>query len=128
MMHKRILFFSVFLLVTLCGNRSFGQTHEEKEDQAIELLRALPEIKRLQAEIDSFSRHEKGASFIVEANEERPSLFHVTVGYNGTERYETRYLFEVDIDSRKIGIMDVVEGDTISLEEWRRRKRERAME
>lgn len=125
---KRIICFAFFLPVALFGHKALAQTHEAKEDQAIELLRALPEVKSLQAEIDSFSHHKKGASFIVEPDEEVPSLFHVTVGYNGKDRYETRYLFEVDIKTRKIGIMDVVEGDTISVEEWRDRKRERGME
>ncbi|MGZ3862310.1 MAG: hypothetical protein ACXVPN_03670 [Bacteroidia bacterium] len=90
------------------------------EDKIIDAVLALPEVEAASARIDSFSNHQHGIATMMDPPEEGKTDYSVRVGYNGDERFEVYYFFEVNPVTLQVKIMDV---DTfIPVEEWRNKK------
>ena len=74
--------------------------------------------------IDSLSNHTKGiALMIVERPNDGLPYFSVKVGYDGDTRFETYYLFYVDPKTLAVKIEDILSGEVLTLDEWRKQKK-----
>ncbi|MGZ3866877.1 MAG: hypothetical protein ACXVC6_14145 [Bacteroidia bacterium] len=87
------------------------------ENKILDAVLALPEVETANAHIDSFSNHQHGIASMMDPPEEGQTDYSVRVGYNGDERFEVYYFFEVNPVTFQIKIMDV---DTfIPIEQYR---------
>ena len=59
---------------------------------------------------------------IVERPADGVPYFSVKVGYDGDTRFETYYLFYVDAKTLEVKVEDIVSGEVLSLDEWRKQK------
>ncbi|MBK6826414.1 MAG: hypothetical protein IPG86_05925 [Chitinophagaceae bacterium] len=94
-----------------------GPVNEEpmpvaKETAVTDTLLTIPFIIKSNNYIDSFSNHRHGIAFITDTTDR---TYLVKAGYNGDDRFETYYDFEIDKNSGEIKVMDPVEGDYIPL-------------
>lgn len=88
------------------------------EDAALDLIADLSEYKETENSIKEATANKSGASMLLEEENNR---FVIKLGYNCDVRFETYYHFYVDKSSKKISVLDVIEGDEISLEEYRKK-------
>lgn len=88
-----------------------------KEVSVTDTLLTIPFIIRSNNYIDSFSNHRHGIAFITDSTEQ---AYQVKAGYNGDDRFETYYDFEIDKKTREIKVMDPVEGDYVPLKDYLR--------
>ncbi|MEP6803045.1 MAG: SH3 domain-containing protein [Flavobacterium sp.] len=103
--------------------------HKEKfncnnKDAAIKIISELAEVKIDQKYIDSLTQHKKGVSYMVD-NEiiNGQDCFRIKTGYNGKFHLETYNIFYVNkLDCKKIYINDIMAGDIITLQQWRKKK------
>jgi len=135
----RILFIAAILLAMACNNKKQDQpasetdttasvtipvnesnTVEAKEAALTDTLLSLPFIIRSNQYIDSFSNHRHGIAFITDTTDR---AYLVKAGYNGDDRFETYYDFEIDRKTGEIKIMDLVEGDYIPLKDYLKNNR-----
>jgi hypothetical protein len=128
----RILLLSILLITMACNNKKQDSQEAEistdtsavtvpvneelmplaKEAALTDTLLTLPFIIKSNHYIDSFSNHRHGIAFITDSTDR---TYLVKAGYNGEDRFETYYDFEIDKNSREIKVMDPVEGDYIPL-------------
>lgn len=133
---KNLIIVLILILVEGCsGNKSGGEAQDSEasqtpklviqkdttnvslENKILDAVLALPEVEAANAHIDSFSNHQHGIASMMDPPEEGQTDYNVRVGYNGDERFEVYYFFEVNPNTLQIKIMDV---DTfIPVEEWR---------
>lgn len=128
----KILLFSILLITMACNNKK--QDSQEaatttdttavtvplnevpmpvtKEAALTDTLLTIPFIIKSNNYIDSFSNHRHGIAFITDTTDQ---TYLVKAGYNGEDRFETYYDFEIDKNSGEIKVMDPVEGDYIPL-------------
>lgn len=95
-----------------------------EQDSVLSLVLEIPEIQILAKYLYKQTKGKHGASSIIFSPDEDSDLYTVSVGLNGEERFETMYLFNVNKKTCKITVEDTVEGQTLSLEEWQKRKKE----
>jgi len=93
-------------------------------ESAVRALTKLEEIKAQEKVLNSLFGKDTHISYMVDSTSfNNKDVYAVTAGYNNEERYETYYHFYVDkSDCKQILIMDVVDGDYLSPEEWRARR------
>lgn len=140
----RYLFPAIFSFCTACGNSS-GTTGNNStttdttvatqaavapssaddtiictEEQALEAIRKLPEIVKQQQYLDSLTNHTKGVAYMTNSKTiDGRDFYEIAAGYNGELRWENYYIFYVDKqDCSNISVIDPVEGNIISIEEW----------
>lgn len=128
---KGFLFFLIAIIISACNNSGKKTAEEDKEkvpaavtipgnisavkDPVTDTLMKLPFIIKSNNYIDSFSKHQHGIAFTSDTAE---GVISVKAGYNGPERFETYYNFNIDIKTKEISIFDPAEGDYISLEQF----------
>jgi len=84
-------------------------------------LMKLPFVRKSDRYIDSFSNHTQGISFLPDtANGE----ISVMAGYNGPERFETYYNFNINPVTFGIRILDPLSGEFISIEDYIKNNKE----
>ena len=98
---------------------------DEKQVKIIDMLKKLPECRRTDKYLDSLTGHQQSLAFMIFNPEKGEKDYYVKAGFSGKERFETYYNFYVDSATMAIRIDDVVNGDLISMEEWRRREKAR---
>lgn len=75
--------------------------------------------------IDLLTNHKHGLSVTTEKpSKDRPD-YYIRAGYNGAERFETYFHFYVNPQTLEIRIMDLVTGDIVPIEIWRKRELKR---
>jgi len=82
------------------------------ESKITKTLLQLPFVKKSNAYIDSISSHEHGIAFMLDSV--APNRVDVTAGYNGKERFETYYLFQVNPKTMDVKIDDPVTGKLLT--------------
>jgi hypothetical protein len=82
---------------------------------------SLKEVKGKNRFIDSISNHKKSIAIIVEKPNNQEPNYHIQVGYNGNENFETYFHFYLDTLTKQISIEDFASGKRILLDEWRNR-------
>jgi hypothetical protein len=92
------------------------------ENYVVDTIFSLKEVQEKSKYLDSLTNHSKGVTVIVNRSDENGGVYEIRVGYNGEERFETYYNFYFDSVSKQISIMDVVSGDKISLDNFRKDK------
>lgn len=92
------------------------------ENRILNKIAALPEFKTSNRYIDSLTGHAHGLSSMIFKPTDGFRNYYVQVGYDNKERFETYYTFYVDSVTMNIRLTDVLEGDVVSLEEWRKRE------
>ena len=91
------------------------------EDKIIKRISRIPEVQQRSEYIDSLTDHKHGLSYMVDKLEGDNPEYYVQVGYSGEIRFETYYYFYVDTTDWSVRIEDIIEGDVVSLKEWRKR-------
>lgn len=96
------------------------------EEQAVDVLSKLPEVKTRDRFIDSLTSHKHGISMINYDQGQTPSLayYEINVGYSSDIRFENYYTFRVSKKDCSIMVEDI-EDSWISLQEWRKREQEK---
>ena len=91
-------------------------------EAVVRKLNELEEIKEQKAVLDSLFADKPNISFMVDsADVNGKQVYTVTAGFNGELRYEPYYHFYVNkATCGDIEVMDVVSGDYLTLEEWRK--------
>ncbi len=107
------------------GEYYVDTTYSEKETKIMDKISALTEVKKSNAYIDSFSQHTHGIALMIFKPEKGSKDYYVQAGYSGPERFETYYNFYVDSSTLAIRVDDAIEGDIVSLTEWRKREAKR---
>ena len=85
------------------------------ENRITDTLMKLSFVKKSNSYIDSFSNHVHGMSFILDTSGNKVS---VMAGYDGAERFETYYNFEIDPSTMEIMIMDMESGKMIPVKQY----------
>ena len=91
-----------------------------EEKDIIDTLIEISFVKEANRQIDSITHHKHGISFIIDTAENE---YNIQAGYNGIERFETRYIFSVDKKTRAIKVEDVISGDMMPVAEFEKLKR-----
>jgi len=93
-------------------------------DSMITKLLELPEVRKANSYIDSFTHHVHGVSAILMS---KPNMnlkhYWIAVGYNGSLRFETYYNFYVWPRTMIIKYLDIKSGKPLTLTEWRRKRK-----
>ena len=101
-------------------NLSNGSASDSIKDVILNKIENLPEVKRANHFIDSFSNHKHGISFrITDSPDLAKNFYSVQAGYNGEFRYENYFTFYVDPQDLTVKYYDVLSDSLISLAEWR---------
>ncbi|MFC3157461.1 hypothetical protein SAMN05443633_10839 [Chryseobacterium arachidis] len=91
-------------------------------DNALQTIIKLPEVQKESAFVDSISAGKKALSFMLDSLDMGSKPFYmVKTGFNGEMRWETYTTFYIDKNNCKtIFVDEVVSGDILSLEDWRK--------
>lgn len=92
------------------------------EDSVLTMLLELPEVKALAKRIEAKTDGNRGVSSMVDYDE-ATSKYNITMGFNGEERFETSFIFEVDKNTCEVKVSDAITGDLLPLEEWQERNK-----
>lgn len=108
---------------TVYENTGIDTTNLPTDEKVFDRIMQIAEVQESNRQIDSLSNHTKGIALIIV---ERPSgglpYFSVKVGYDGDTRFETYYLFYVEPKTLDVKIEDILSGEVLTLDEWRKRK------
>lgn len=94
------------------------------EKDAIMIISRLSEVKKDQKYIDSLSKHKKGVSYMIE-NEKinGKDCYRIKEGYSDEFHWDTYTIFYINKnDCSKIYVDDVLSGDMITLQQWRKQQ------
>ena len=91
------------------------------EDKIMNAVMDLPEVKAVNAHIDSVTNHKSGVASMMDPPEQGETDYSVRVGYNGDDRFEVYYFFEINPVTLKVKIMDV--DSFIPIEDWRKQNK-----
>jgi hypothetical protein len=95
-------------------------------DSIVTKLLQLPEVRKANNYIDSFTHHMHGVSaFVVSKPNENLKYYCIAVGYNGDLRFETYYNFYVWPRTMMIKYLDTDSGKLLTLAEWRKKRKSR---
>ena len=120
-MCEAVLFGLLLFMTTAGRGQTAHKVADSVEDKVCDRLMQLPEVKKMQRDIDSATHHKHGVAMLTE---ERPAKGHpyytIAVGFDGPDRfvaYDTFYVWPdkmvVKVDSREYGKM-------LSLKQWRK--------
>lgn len=86
----------------------------------------LDEMKAQAKFLDSLTKGKSGIAFLVDSTKVNNVWnYSLSAGYNGPDRFETYHIFHASGDQcNSLKIDEPVSGETLSIEEWRKRKNE----
>ena len=84
-------------------------------------LMKLSFIQKTNIYIDSLTGHRQGISFMPDTVD---NTISVMAGYNGPERFETYYHFTIDPKTFDIKILDEMNGEFVSIDEYLKNHRD----
>ncbi len=132
---KKLLLFLILSLFLLAGcndsstnnNVSVKDSNmtETVEDKAMKVVTELPEYYDAAVHVKAMTNGEQSLSSIIEAPNADHSEYFIQVGYNQETWFETYYFFCVNPETFEVFIEDVIEGDVVSIETWRKRESNR---
>ena len=88
------------------------------ENKITDALMKLAFVTKNNRYIDSFSNHQHGIAFMMDAPQENETDISVQAGYNGGERFETYYRFFVNPKTMEVKIYDPVEDKKLTIKEY----------
>lgn len=93
-------------------------------DKVERIIRQLPEVIAADTRIRVLTNNMHGISLITDTDTIEDNLyFTFQLGYNGKERFESYFFFYVNrIDYSDIRVLDVINGDIIPIDDWRKRQ------
>lgn len=94
--------------------------HVSRKGDILDTLNALPFVQEANRNIDSVTGHKSSIAYIIDTT---AGKYNITAGYNGEERFETYFLFSVDINTRAIKVEDVISGELLTPEAFEKRRR-----
>ncbi|GAA4186870.1 MULTISPECIES: hypothetical protein [Sphingobacterium] len=94
-------------------------------EEAMKLILALKEVEESKRNLDSLTDHKANISFMIDSLKQGGrELYSLTAGYNSEERFEPYYHFYLNkSDCKNIQILDIVSGEYLPLEAWRKQNR-----
>ncbi|MEO6539333.1 MAG: hypothetical protein ABIN74_00025 [Ferruginibacter sp.] len=95
---------------------AFADTALENKITAV--LLQLPFVIKSNRYIDSFSNHKHGIAFMLDNPGPNETDISVQAGYNGDQRFETYYRFDVDPKTLEIKVYDPVTDKKLTVEEY----------
>ena len=109
---------------TVYENKGIDTSNLPTDEKIFDQIMQIAEVQESNRQIDSLSNHTKGiALMIVERPNDGLPYFSVKVGYDGDTRFETYYLFYVDPKTLAVKIEDILSGEVLTLDEWRKQKK-----
>ena len=133
-MKKLLLFLIISLfLFAGCNDSSTNNNVSDKdsnmtetvEDKVMKAVTDLPEYNDAAVHVKAMTNGEQSLSSIIEAPNADHREYFIQVGYNQETWFETYYFFYVNPETFEIFIEDVIEGDVVSIETWRKRENNR---
>lgn len=106
-------------------NDNENYTSESVEDKAMKAITDLPEYYEAAVHVKAMTNGEQSLSSIIEAPNEEFSDYYIQVGYNQERWFEALYHFYVNPESFQVSIEDIIAGDIVSIETWRKREENR---
>jgi hypothetical protein len=88
------------------------------ENKITAALMKLPFVIKSDHYIDSFSNHKHGIAFMRENPGAGQTDIPVQAGYNGDQRFETYYRFEVNPQTLEIKVIDPVTDKKLTVKEY----------
>ncbi|WP_343681451.1 hypothetical protein [Chryseobacterium arthrosphaerae] len=84
----------------------------------------LDEMKAQAKFLDSLTKGKGGIAFLTDSTKVKDGWeYSISAGYNGPDRFETYYIFYASSkDCNMLKIAEPVSGETLTIEEWRKRK------
>lgn len=133
---KSILLITTFILIILsCSLKdkeintskrslTFQKTNYLSDNEIIELIGNLKEVKFEIQRIKKNSNQEREGLIMIWRNAEikKDSCCWVKVGEDNVDAFATHFNFFVNVVNKEIKYLDVISGDKISLDEWRKIK------
>lgn len=86
----------------------------------------LDEMKAQAKFLDSLTKGKSGIAFLADSTKVKDGWeYSISAGYNGPDRFETYHIFYASSkECNTLKIAEPVSGETLSIEEWRKRKNE----
>ncbi len=107
------------------SNDELGTIEETAEDKALKAVENLPEFKEADIQINAITNGKQSITCIIDAPTENDPNFYIQAGYNQESWFEPYFVFVVDAETFSVSIEDVIEGDVVSLDLWRKREKQR---
>ena len=107
------------------NNNELDTIEETAEDKALKAVENLPEFKEANVQINAMTNGKQSISCIIDAPTESDPNFYIQAGYNQESWFEPYFVFVVDAETFSVSIEDVIEGDVVSLDLWRKREEQR---
>ena len=135
-MKNKLLLLCLSLFITVsCNDNADNNSAEENlitdkitetaEDKAIKTVINLPEYNDAAIHVKAMTNGEQSLSSIIEAPNEEFSDYYIQVGYNQETWFETYYHFYVNPETFEVSIEDIIAGDIVPIETWRKREESR---
>jgi hypothetical protein len=83
---------------------------------------SIEEVKQKNRYIDSLTNHKEGILVRVLKPTVDEKCYNLQVGYDNEIRFVNCFNFYIDPSTKEITIEDVLEGDRVTIEEWRKRQ------
>jgi len=108
------------------NSAKMGQKTGCSTEKAMKLILALKEVEESKRNLDSLTDHKANISFMIDSlKQDGKELYSLTAGYNSEERFEPYYHFYLEkSDCKNIQILDIVSGEYLPLETWRKQNRD----
>ncbi len=107
------------------NNNDLNTKVETAEDKALMAVESLHEFKEANIQINAMTNGKQSISCIIDAPTEDDSNFYIQAGYNQESWFEPYYIFIVNAKTFGVYIEDVIIGDVVSLDVWRKREEQR---
>ncbi len=107
------------------NNNELDTIEETAEDKALKAVENLPEYKEANVQINAMTNGKQSITCIIDAPTENDPNFYIQAGYNQESWFEPYFVFVVDAETFSVSIEDVIEGDVVSLDLWRKREKQR---
>ncbi len=130
---KHLLFSLIMISSFLFGcndsstnnNNELDTIEETAEDKALKAVENLPEFKEADIQINAMTNGKQSISCIIDAPTENDPNFYIQAGYNQESWFEPYFVFVVNAETFTVSVEDVIEGDVVSLDLWRKREEQR---
>jgi len=107
------------------SNDELDTIEETAEDKALKAVENLPEFKEANIQINAMTNGKQSITCIIDTPAENDPNFYIQAGYNQESWFEPYFIFVVDAETFSVSIEDVIEGDVVSLDLWRKREEQR---
>lgn len=97
----------------------------DTEDKVLQAITKLPEYYDAEEHVKAITNGKQSLSSIIYPPDKENSDYYIQVGYNQETWFEPYYHFYVNPKTFEVFIEDMIEGDIIPIEVWRKREENR---